>query len=199
MIGTASENDLRGVACLRWRGVAEQGDELVMPQAEFERLFLAWAHEHGARTPARCWCVRGTVVGISRLAILPRGLSPRAPQGTPVTSSACRWSGSTVLPAAGGRGCWPRCWTAPQNWAWRVTVRSSADAVSAYTCAGLTASPRLMQTHPSRPGRPGDRESRPRVPTADAGRGARSRRLPPGSRASIPTRPAGPSRRSRPG
>jgi GNAT superfamily N-acetyltransferase len=148
VIRAAADDDLSAVARLRWRWVAEQDGEPMMPLAEFEHVFLAWAKEHAGSHFCTVLVRQSTVIGMAWLAVLPRVPSPRAPE---------RYSGDLqcvyVVPEHRDGGLGARLLAAVVDRAAglgmeRVTVHSSPAAVSAYIRAGFASSGRLMQTRP---------------------------------------------------
>jgi GNAT superfamily N-acetyltransferase len=144
-IGPATPRDLPALAGLRWQWVLENDGTPVLTRADFLAVFAAWAAENGAShhcTLAR----RGeTVIGMAWLATIPRVPSSRAP---------VRASGDVqsvyVVPAERNAGIGGRILAAVLERAFeagleRVTVHSTAGAVTAYERAGFAASARLLQ------------------------------------------------------
>ncbi|WP_130177386.1 GNAT family N-acetyltransferase [Cryobacterium sp. SO1] len=145
LIEGATPVDLPALAELRWRWVLENEGDPVVSLDEFVRIFAEWALAHSAShhcTIAR----RGeTVVGMAWLATIPRVPSSRAPM---------RASGDVqsvyVVPAERNSGIGGRMLAAVLERAFdagleRVTVHSTAGAVTAYERVGFAASARLLQ------------------------------------------------------
>jgi len=141
----ATPQDLPALAEVRWRWVLENEGTPVVTLDEFVALFTEWALAHSAShhcTVAR----RGeTVVGMAWLAFIPRVPSSRAP---------VRASGDVqsvyVVPTERNSGIGGRILAAVLELAFeagleRVTVHSTAGAVTAYERAGFAASARLLQ------------------------------------------------------
>ena len=144
-IEDATPQDLPAVAELRWRWVLENEGTPIVGHDEFLAVFADWALTHSAShecTVAR----RGeTVIGMAWLATVPRVPSSRAP---------VRASGDVqcvyVVPAERDAGIGGRMLEAVLTRAFdagleRVTVQSTAGAVTAYERAGFAASARLLQ------------------------------------------------------
>lgn len=144
-IQCATPEDLPALAELRWLWVLENEGTPVVSLEEFVRIFSEWAPAHSAShhcTIAR----RGeTVIGMAWLATIPRVPSSRAPM---------RASGDVqsvyVVPAERNSGVGGRMLAAVLERAFeagleRVTVHSTAGAVTAYERAGFAASARLLQ------------------------------------------------------
>jgi len=148
-ISSAEPRDLPAVAELRWQWVLENDGTPVVTHEEFLAIFAEWARKNTAShhcTVAR----RGqTVIGMAWLAVVPRVPSSRAP---------VRASGDVqcvyVVPAERDSGVGGRMLEAVLARAFhhgleRVTVQSTAGAVTAYERAGFSASERMLQATPS--------------------------------------------------
>jgi len=144
-IGPSTPRDLPALAGLRWQWVIENEGSPVESYDEFLAIFTDWAAEHVQShqcTVAR----RGeTVIGMAWLATIPRVPSSRAP---------VRASGDVqsvyVVPAERNSGIGGQILAAVLERAFeagleRVTVHSTAGAVTAYERAGFVASARLLQ------------------------------------------------------
>ncbi|GAA4535202.1 GNAT family N-acetyltransferase [Amycolatopsis samaneae] len=153
-IRPAEDDELAAVAELRWRRVLENGETPVTTSGEFKRQFLAWAR-HNASTHHCLVVVRdGVVLGMAWLAVTPR---------VPIPGALERASGDVqsvyVLPEERDRGLGGRLIAKTLELARklgveRVTVHSTARAVSAYSRAGFAVSPELLQIRLTRPGAP---------------------------------------------
>ena len=141
----ATPQDLPALAELRWRWVLENEGAPIVSRDEFHAVFADWALAHSAShhcTVAR----RGeTVIGMAWLATVDRVPSSRAP---------VRASGDVqsvyVVPIERNTGVGGRILAAVLERAFeagleRVTVHSTAGAVTAYERAGFAASARLLQ------------------------------------------------------
>ena len=141
----ATPHDLPALAELRWRWALENEGAPIVCRDVFHAAFADWALAHSAShhcTVAR----RGeTVIGMAWLAVVPRVPSSRAP---------VRASGDVqsvyVVPADRNSGIGGRILAAVLARAFeagleRVTVHSTAGAVTAYERAGFVASARLLQ------------------------------------------------------
>lgn len=156
IVRLAEDDDLPGIADLRWRWVRENGDTPAATQEEFTRLFSAWAREN--RASHRCViALRGTaVVGMAWLAVVQRVPTPNARR---------RLSGDVqsvyVRPeerdgGIGGRLVDSVLRLAAQLRLERVTVHSSPRAIRAYERQGFASSPRLLQVYSPGSGGLGD-------------------------------------------
>jgi GNAT superfamily N-acetyltransferase len=144
-IEAAAPHDLPAVAELRWQWVLENEGTPVVSHDEFLELFAEWTAAHVQShqcTVAR----RGeTVIGMAWLATTARVPSSRAP---------VRASGDVqcvyVVPVERDSGIGGRMLDSVLARAFhagleRVTVHSTAGAVTAYERAGFVASARLLQ------------------------------------------------------
>ncbi|RKT52655.1 acetyltransferase (GNAT) family protein [Saccharothrix australiensis] len=148
----ARPGDVAAAAELRWRWAEEVHGTPDLALDEFTAGFTAWAartgSSHRCLVAARC----DRVVGMAWLAITPRVPHPRSFE---------RGSGDLqcvyVRPSERGRGVGARLIGAALALARelgleRVTVHSSARAVSAYARGGFEVSPHLLQAETGRPG-----------------------------------------------
>jgi GNAT superfamily N-acetyltransferase len=144
-IRTAEANDYATVAELRWQWVLENEGTPVVSHDEFLTLFVEWARANRGTHSCVVACRGETVIGMAWLAAVPRVPSSRAP---------VRASGDVqcvyVVPAerdagVGGRMLAAVLARAREAGLERVTVQSTAGAVTAYERAGFAASARLLQ------------------------------------------------------
>lgn len=144
-IDGATPQDLPALAELRWRWVLENDDTPVVSRAEFAATFAEWALAHSAThhcTVAR----RGqTIIGMAWLATVPRVPSSRAP-----TRASGDVQSVYLVPHERNAGIGGRMLAVVLGRAFeagleRVTVHSTAGAVTAYERAGFAASARLLQ------------------------------------------------------
>jgi GNAT superfamily N-acetyltransferase len=144
-IRPAKDHELGTVAELRWQWILENEGTPVTTLDEFVDRFVRWARENASSH--RCMVmVRGDVViGMAWLAVIQRVPSPRALE---------RASGDVqcvyVVPdernnGLGGRLIDVILELAHELGLERVTVHSSARAISAYARHGFAVSPRLLQ------------------------------------------------------
>jgi GNAT superfamily N-acetyltransferase len=144
-IRPAKDDELGAVAALRWQWILENQGAPVTTHDEFVQRFVTWARE--SASSHRCMVlVRGdAVIGMAWLAIVQRVPTPRALE---------RASGDVqcvyVVPGERGTGLGGRLIDAVLELAHelgleRVTVHSSARAISAYSRHGFAVSPRLLQ------------------------------------------------------
>lgn len=144
-IRPAKDSELGTVAELRWQWILENGGTPVTTRDEFVHHFVRWAQENAFSH--RCMVVvRGDIViGMAWLAIIQRVPTPRALE---------RASGDVqcvyIVPDERDTGLGGRLIDMVLELAHglgleRVTVHSSARAISAYSRHGFAASPRLLQ------------------------------------------------------
>lgn len=144
-IRPAKDDELAAVAGLRWQWILENKGTPVTTRDEFVHRFVTWARQNVSSH--RCMViVRGDVLlGMAWLAIVQRVPTPRALQ---------RASGDVqcvyVVPDERNTGLGGRLIDAVLELARelgleRVTVHSSARAISAYSRHGFAVSPRLLQ------------------------------------------------------
>jgi GNAT superfamily N-acetyltransferase len=139
------ENDeLATVAELRWQWILENEGTPVITRGDFVRHFVKWARQNTSTHQCMVMVRGDAIIGMAWLAIVPRVPSPRAPE---------RASGDVqcvyVVPHArntglGGRIIGAVLELAAELGLERVTVHSSARAITAYTRHGFAASPRLL-------------------------------------------------------
>jgi len=145
-IRSAVADDLTAAAELRWQWVQELDGEPVVDHDVFLTVFTEWAVAH--TETHHCLVARRAeaVIGMAWLAVVPRVPSARALE---------RASGDLqcvyVVPAERNAGVGARLLAAVRARAdelglERVTVHSSADAISAYRRAGFVVSERLLQS-----------------------------------------------------
>ena len=141
----ATPQDLPALAELRWRWVLENEGAPIVSRAEFHAVFADWALGAQRIAPLHRRAARGDGHRHGGLAVVPRVPSSRAP---------VRASGDVqsvyVVPADRNSGIGGRILAAVLARAFeagleRVTVHSTAGAVTAYERAGFSASARLLQ------------------------------------------------------
>jgi len=144
-IEDATPEDLPALAELRWRWVLENEGTPIVTRDEFYAVFAEWALAHSATH--HCTLARrgGTVIGMAWLATVPRVPSSRA-----VVRASGDVQSVYVVPAERNSGVGGRILAAVLERAFeagleRVTVNSTAGAVTAYERAGFAASARLLQ------------------------------------------------------
>jgi len=147
-IRPARPDELTAVAELRWRWAQETGRARVIARDEFVPRFVAWARANQATHQCFVALRDEVVMGMARLAIVPRVPSLRAIE---------RASGDVqcvyVVPEERDGGVGSRLIDAVLALARelgleRVTVHSSERAVPAYTRRGFAVSPQLLQFEP---------------------------------------------------
>ncbi|MFI5606455.1 GNAT family N-acetyltransferase [Amycolatopsis sp. NPDC051903] len=149
-IRPARPAELEAVAALRWRWVAERDGLPDDRRGAFVDAFASWARDNAATHRCVVAVGDGTVLGMGFLAITARVPAPAAVE---------RFSGDLqcvyVVPEGrsfglGGRLIDALLRLAAELGLERVTVHSSARAISAYERHGFAVSPKLLQISPAR-------------------------------------------------
>ncbi|MFC9439210.1 GNAT family N-acetyltransferase [Nocardia sp. NPDC057030] len=148
VIRPAGDDDLGGVARLRWEWLLENQGSPATSYEEFASAFVGWAQAN--RSSHRCLIMveNDVVIGMAWLAIIRR---------VPTPSTLQRISGDLqsmyVVPARRGAGLGGQLIDAVVDLAGRLgvkhlTVHSSAKAISAYARHGFSTSPDLLCAEP---------------------------------------------------
>ncbi|WP_223809088.1 GNAT family N-acetyltransferase [Nocardiopsis listeri] len=144
-VRSVQSHELAAVAGLRWRWMQELYGTPDTTLEEFVPRFVAWARENESSHRCMVLVREDVVIGMAWLAITQRVPLPRALE---------RMSGDVqcvyVAPDERDRGLGGELIDAVLAWAGelgleRVTVHSSARAVSAYSRHGFAVSPHLLQ------------------------------------------------------
>ncbi|SMX74330.1 GNAT family N-acetyltransferase [Brevibacterium sp. 239c] len=134
----ATEQDLPGLAELRWRWALEQHDRSeLLPLEEFTVAAADWSQRHSDSHVPFVAVLRDETVGMAWLAILPRVLAPLNPNRASGDVQSC-----FVAPKLRGCGIGHRLVTEVVEYAHRrgldyITVHSSEGAVRMYERAGF--------------------------------------------------------------
>jgi GNAT superfamily N-acetyltransferase len=144
-IRPANDDEQETVAALRWQWILENEGTPVTTRDEFVHRFVTWAQENASTHRCMVMFRDDVLIGMAWLAIIRRVPSPRALE---------RASGDVqcvyVVPNERNTGLGGQLIDAVLELARglgleRVTVHSSARAISAYSRHGFAASPRLLQ------------------------------------------------------
>ncbi len=147
-IRPATDEDLPGLARLRWRWVDELGGA-TGTRDDYEQHFVAWARDHESTHLPVLAETGGTLVGMAWVAHTPRLPSPgRLDRFNAEVQSVY------VVPEARNRGIGTALITAAVDaapGAERVIVHSSESGLAAYHRAGFAPSPLQLERHEPTP------------------------------------------------